>query len=298
VLDCLRSVDSVTLQKANSDLTLAGAYASWSFLPVTDYSFIASSPSIALNSKKVNGESILVGNNANEGVLFVPGNITTLIDLRSWLHVAFPTFSLDDINKVIAAYPSVETAVNPNDPKFATNGYGTPTAIDVSQVATGQQQRAYNIYAEATFICPSYWLNSAFPSNRSFHYQYSVPFGGHGEDVSAYFGPSAPNQSPAFSLAFRQIWGNFITFSNPAIKSEVAASKWPGWVEGVGERMLNLNETGGTPYEVEAQSGVNVTQFQGDGLRNKFKVVDAFAWEGGRGKRCEFWNGIASKVPI
>jgi hypothetical protein len=94
------------------------------------------------------------------------------------------------------------------------------------------------------------------------------------------------------------MWGNFIVKSNPSIPSEIAASKWPGWLAGTRERMLNLNETGGTPYVVQTQSGVNITQYRGEGLRNKFDVVDAFAWEGDRGERCEFWKGIARKIPI
>ncbi|KAF2786168.1 inactive carboxylesterase 4 [Melanomma pulvis-pyrius CBS 109.77] len=298
VLECLRAKDSEILQQANNNISIAGAYGTWSFLPVTDYTFITKLPSVALNDKKVNGESILVGNNANEGALFVPPNITTLVDLRSWLRVAFPTFSLDDIQNVITAYPSVDSAVNASDAKFATNGYGQPTAVNVSQIATGQQQRAYNIYAEATFVCPSYWLNNAYAPQHSFHYQYSVPFGSHADDVSAYFGPSALNQSPSFSLAFRQIWGNFVTTSNPSLASEAPTKKWPGWMPGVDSRMISLNQTGGIPYEVATQFGVNVTQFKDPGLRNLFKVVDAYEWEGARGERCEFWKRIGGKLPI
>lgn len=63
-------------------------------------------------------------------------------------------------------------------------------------------------------------------------------------------------------------------------------------------RMISLNQTGGVPYEVATQFGVNVTQFKDPGLRNEFKMVDAYEWEGGRGERCEFWRGIAGKVPI
>jgi hypothetical protein len=108
-----------------------------------------------MNAKRVNGGSILVGNNANEGTLFVPENITTLVDLRSWLRVAFPTFTVDDVNKVIATYPSVDTAVNTGDIKFATNGYGQPTAVNVSQAATGQQQRAYVSPSFLSLVLPN-----------------------------------------------------------------------------------------------------------------------------------------------
>lgn len=154
-----------------------------------------------------------------------------------------------------------------------------------------------DIYAEATFICPSYWLNTAY-SPSSYHYQYSVPFASHGDDVTAYFGPSAPNQSPSFSQAFRNIWGNFITTSSPAVSSDATLSKWPAWTGGATSEMVNLNETGGVPYQTVTSFGVPVTQYMDPGLENAFAVVDAYSWEGGRGQRCDFWKSVAGKIPI
>lgn len=43
--------------------------------------------------------------------------------------------------------------------------------------------------------------------------------------------------------------------------------------------------------------GINVTVYEGPGLRNEFTVVDAWAWEGGRGVRCDFWRGVGAVVP-
>lgn len=53
-----------------------------------------------------------------------------------------------------------------------------------------------NIYAETTFVCPSYWMAEAFSDlpRVSYKYQYSVVPALHGTDVSAYFGPPAPQQ--------------------------------------------------------------------------------------------------------
>ncbi len=73
---------------------------------------------------------------------------------------------------------------------------------------------------------------------------------------------------------------------------------WPAWVEDGESRMLNLNTTGGTAYEVPALGGlVNVTQFREPGVRNAFSVVDALEWEGGRGERCEFWRELGGRLP-
>ena len=202
-----------------------------------------------LNQKQVNGRRVLVSvslsrlalsqkpshipflkrqltqpykNNANEGPLFVPATIVTLDDLIAWLHLEFPNLSAAQIQQILDAYPSPSTPADPQTIKIETNGYGPPYAINVSQVATGQQQRAnvryqlttdapsrantrQNILAEATFVCPSYWLATAFTgSNKvAYHYQYSIPFAAHRADVTAYVGPATPNQGPQFTQAIR-----------------------------------------------------------------------------------------------
>ena len=93
---------------------------------------------------------------------------------------------------------------DPNAAKSAALGYTGPTAPNESQLATGQQQRANNIYAEMTFVCPSYWLAEAFSDKgrTSFKYQYSVPLATHEADVSGYFGPAAVTQGLDFEYAF------------------------------------------------------------------------------------------------
>jgi hypothetical protein len=74
----------------------------------------------------------------------------------NWLADTFPMFTNNDIAKILLYYPSSNSTDNPNAPKFATLGNQGATAVNESQVGTGQQQRADNIYAETTFVCPSY----------------------------------------------------------------------------------------------------------------------------------------------
>lgn len=292
-------MDSITLQTANSVENSANFHGNWAFLPVTepDTGFVTTLPSDSLSAKRVNGQHALVGNNANEGPLFVPTNITNAAALQTWLQGAYPSLTSSDFDVILAAYP----ASNDTDTdRFATTGLGPETALEVSQLSTGTQQRANNIYAEATFVCPSYWLSSAFDSgNRTaFHYQYSVPAALHGDDVSAYFGPAMPNQPPVFTSVFRQIWGGFIETANPTTAQGLGNLTWPAWVDDGESAMLNLNTTGGVPFQSPQITGVNVTEFMDPGVQNEFSVVDALTWEGGRGARCEIWRSIASRVPI
>jgi carboxylesterase type B len=237
-LSCLRSKDSLTLQTANSDVNAANLYGHWAFSPVTEpeSGFISTHPSNALTAGLVNGEHILVGNNANEGPLFVP-TIDSTDAFQTWLQNAFPSVASTELEAILAAYPI--SNLTSND-MFETTGLGLVTALDTSSFASGIQQRAYNIYVEATFVCPSYWLSDAFSTNNrtAFHYQYSVPGALHGSDVTAYFGPATPSQPRPFTTVFRQIWGHFATAANPATAKDLTNLTRPAWAKNGHSKML------------------------------------------------------------
>jgi len=269
-------------------------------------------PTKQLSAKRVNGKKLLVGHNANEGPLFVPPIIGDEPTLLWWLQIEFPNLSPAQINSILAANPN-SALTDPTGPRFETDGLNTQgvNAVNISQGANGQQQRGNNILAEATFVCPSYWMASAYTGNfkSAYQYQYSVPFAWHGTDVVGNFGPQTPNQSDEFVLAFRQIWGNFVKTGNPSVSNAVAngasspnpsasnpASAWPTWTENA-SKFVNLNTTGGTPYEYVAQWGAVVTQFAQPGLQNALSVARADTFEGGRGARCAFYKGLGPSIP-
>lgn len=297
VLACLRTKDSATLQRANGSVNSAAFYGNWAFLPVIDESFITSLPSTALSQKKVNGQHILVGNNADEGAGFVPTIINSTQTLQTWLEGNFPALDPSSIADVLQRYIA---SLDNSTLKFATSGLGPVTALTTSPVATGIQQLANLIYAEATFICPSYWLNDAFASHdrTSYHYQYSVPVALHTNDVSAYFGPAIATQPLPFTTTFRQIWGAHIGSAATAAATGLQNLTWPAWVEGETSQMLNPNVTGGTQVEVRLRIGGNATESMGPGLVNDFSAVNARTWEGGRGDRCAFWQELSGLIPI
>jgi len=253
---------------------------------------------------------MLSGNNANEGVGFVPQNITTEQKFEDYVRGLFPMFTDSDVAQVLEVYASSTGPVNPSDPKYATSGEMGATAVNESTYGTGQQQRANNLYSESIFVCPSYWLAEAYSGGdfESYKYQYSVVGASHGTDVAGYYGPTPPNHSPEFELAFMSIYGNFITSDNPSIPSTIAngassnttsanpASNWPPFSVD-SPYQINLNETGGTPYSTRGAIGQNITQFRNPGLQNAITLVNAETWEGGRGKRCDFWRSVGAVVP-
>ncbi|TKA77913.1 hypothetical protein B0A49_04304 [Cryomyces minteri] len=293
IFQCLVGKNTTDLQNASFNVSASGTFGTWGFLPVTDGVFVQDLPSQQLLRKKVNGQRMLAGNNVNEGSPFTPQNITTEAELLAWLTLTFPLFTNDDIAKVLLYYPSSNASDDPTAVEYATLGYSGASALNESQVGTGQQQRADNIYAETTFVCPSYWMVEAYTDKgrSSYKYQYSVPVSTHGQDVTGYFGPATPNQGPDFELAFMTIWGNFITKNNPSISTAIAngassnntsatnaATNWPPFSI-FAPYQINLNETGGVPFSVPSTGGRNVTEFMNPGLRNDFSLVNAYTWE-------------------
>ena len=73
--------------------------------------------------------------------MFVPPTIVTQDDLITYLHSNFPNLSEAQVQSILAANPSSSGPTDPDVPKMETSGIGPPYALNVSQVATGQQQR-------------------------------------------------------------------------------------------------------------------------------------------------------------
>ena len=232
-------------------------------------------------------------------------------DFVNFIRNSFPLFTEADVAKVLQIYPSSNASVDPSALDFATAGNSTPTALNESTFGTGQQQRADNLYAETTFVCPSYWLAEAYSGNDSisYKYQFSVIPANHGADVNAYFGPPQVQTGPEFVRAFQTIWGNFVVNNNPSISATIAnganststtnpATDWPQYSD-TQPYQMNLNETGGTPFVTQplGPTSGNTTEFEDPGLMNAIDLVNAYTWEGGRGARCDFWRSVGLVVP-
>ncbi|KAL9103826.1 MAG: hypothetical protein Q9187_008965, partial [Circinaria calcarea] len=214
-----------------------------------------------------------------------------------------PTFTYDDISKILLYCSSTNASVDVNALEYAKSGYTGATALNQSSFGTGQQQRAnmstvgarksqrilsssQNLYAEITFVCPLYWSAEAFTDNgrEAYKYQYSVGGAQHGADITGYFGPPAPYQGPDFERAFMStfitIWGNFIIHNNPSILSFIVngpssndtitpnpASTWPRY-SNTSPYQINLNETGGQSYStVDVPLVGYTTEYRDPGLK-------------------------------
>jgi len=108
------------------------------------------------------------------------------------------------------------------------------------------------------------------------------------------------------------MWGNFITQNNPSIPLSIAngangtgdgsaVTDWPVWsLGGTGPQMVNLNETGGQPFQAGylarfTVGSPNATEYKGPGSRKHISVVDAYTWraEGGFGV---IFGGVSERL--
>ncbi|KAJ4387971.1 hypothetical protein N0V93_008574 [Gnomoniopsis smithogilvyi] len=281
VLDCLTLMDTTVLQNASAHVSGGYKYGQWAFVPVTDSQLISGRPSVQLNAGNVNGLRMLTSNNADEGQGFTPQNITSATDFEEFVTWLFPLMTGEDRGRVLEAY-SIPPVIE--GPLFSSFGDHGPTALNQSEFGIGQQQRANNLYAETTFICPSYWLANAFSSTtiqasknestkKAWKYQFSVPPSEHGADLDAYqaFNREALGLGTMTEVARKAVqfaWGRFIIYGDPSLPESLVDSlvemdngtatgddiyaittgNWTEWSQASdGSRMLNVNMTGGVP---------------------------------------------------
>lgn len=311
-LQCLRNADTVVVQNASAKVSEAGPFGTFAFLPVTDGSFVKQRPSQQLAARAVKGVRVLSGNMANEGVPLSPPTTRTLQDFRNYIDITFPHFTQSEKTAIEKQYSYAGDTqnVNPAAPLFATTGTSVPTAVNQSTFGTGQQQRVFNVFAEYAFVCNSYWAASAFP--MAWKYQFSVPPSYHGYDLQALWS-GTPTPGASFKRAFRKIWGNFITQNTPVVSIEDAKGgvanssvpaatgygnniNWPTW-DDKNPVLLNLNATGGQATFIQATTDLFYNVYSDPGVSNQINLANARNWEGGRGKRCDFWKSVAKDVP-
>ncbi|KAJ7818652.1 Alpha/Beta hydrolase protein [Mycena leptocephala] len=104
-LDCLRGVDSATMEDINLSMIIAGFQGTSTFVPVVDGSFITQSPTDLLRQGKLNGDVLLSVINTNEGPLFV--NQSLDYDVAEYARNLFPLFGSKESNAVASTYQSL-----------------------------------------------------------------------------------------------------------------------------------------------------------------------------------------------
>lgn len=231
----------------------------------------------------------------------------------AFIAATFPRLTPADVRVLNRAYKIDKAKPGNMDVRFDTLGDRGPTALTVSEMATGIQQTVFNIAAEYLYDCPAQWLADAFSqrSRAAWKYQYSVTPAYHGADLPAYFAVGAKTPNEDFRSTFQKIWGNFIMHDTPLIMVQDATAGKSNATVPVGRRgrlhwpaynplwpyQMDLNTTGGEVTNITVTPDLSYYERTGTGIVNNFRLVDARKWEGGRGVRCDFWRSVAPKIP-
>lgn len=240
--------------------------------------------------------------------------VTTREKYKQFISTVFPLFTRADQSLLDHVYDIKASAPGDNGTRFDTLGDRGPTALTQSDMATGIQQTVFNIAAESTFDCPVQWLAEAYDKDgrQAWKYQYSVTPSYHAADLGAYFVTNETTFPDAgFRHAFQKIWGNFIINDSPIISLHDATAGYTNatvptedgenlhWPEFTLDEpwQMDLNTTGGKTTLAVITDELSYQVRTGPGIVNKFRLVDALSWEGGRGDRCSFWQDVSERVP-
>lgn len=320
---CLSTVDSDTLQNASAQVSARALFGQWAFVPVTDGTFVQERPTVQLLSGKVNGQSLVIGQNANEGYEFVHQNISSKANLTNYLSYNYPLLSESNLAAIMDVYSldsnwSVTYPLGLSGPfsgMFDSNGLSPPYATNMSKAAGGWQQATDNLYAEVTMVCPAYWLAAAYSpainpnaeGKKAWRYQFSPPNAFHAVDLGPLQKPPVyvvgSSEDAAFRAAFQGIWGSMIVRGDPTLASgyldkvkvsyitadNITAAQseyWQPWGQGTGP----VDGAGDGKY---ALLDLNVTAANAA----SFRVADGMLWEGGRGARCDLWAELGAYIP-
>ncbi|KAJ7314680.1 Alpha/Beta hydrolase protein [Mycena albidolilacea] len=224
-LTCLRAADVNALENANINISGAGFYGTYTFVPVVDGEFITQRPTLSLAQGKVNGEALLSVTNAFEGRSFVNQSTAATANATEYALDLFPNLGSAQAEEVGILYAGLGT------PLFQTNA----------------------VQGESILICPTYFLLHAF-AGRSFKGEFAIPPAVHALDVEYYF-PSLLTDFPdltipifnntAFVDAFAQTFTSFAISLDPNIKVDPRSitPKWNKWDVGQTEMLFNKTDT-------------------------------------------------------
>ena len=164
-----RQLPSEALITANIIQVANSSYGDFTYGPVVDGLFAPAIPGkLLLQGSYDHDLTLMLGHNADEGLLFTNPAIQNDTSFNEYILQAFPT-----INPSVASY--IENVLYPpNMPGvLGTTGYSDETG------------RVVLVLSESTFTCNTFYLDKAF-NNQTYAYQFSVPPGLHGEDVSSF----------------------------------------------------------------------------------------------------------------
>ncbi|KAI0029565.1 alpha/beta-hydrolase [Vararia minispora EC-137] len=248
-LACLRSIDASTLNDASVIIADQNFNGVFSWVPVIDEKFIVQRPTVSIQENRINAPISLVVTNAHEGDIFTnPAQIlANNFTLEEYISELFPRMDSKSIQQASALYSKVNT--------------GDITA------------QAADVYGEAIFVCPSFFILEAAKS-PAWKGEFAVPPALHGNDVNYVFAdptvPPVPFNNPVFIHNFQQAFFATSMSLNPNAHfiNDNVTPFWPTWQESEQVMLFNRSEAGAPVVRLVARDSALL-------------------------ERCAFWHSVA-----
>ncbi|KAF1989503.1 alpha/beta-hydrolase [Aulographum hederae CBS 113979] len=260
-----RALSSSTLIAANSLQVMRSPYSGYTYGPAVDGVFVPDTPSRLLAAGRFDKDvEVMVGHNADEGLLFTDPFIRTESNLSSFLSANFPTAPQEVLEYVTSTlYP----------PDYSG-----------SQGYTDIFSRVSLMLSELAFTCNSVYLATAYPGNSTFSYLFNVSTALHGEDIAyTFFTPATSSLAddgygspmvPQLVNVLQDYIVSFTAHGTPKIST-------PGF-EAV------------TPFEVYG-ANANTQVLQGEGDTGAWSVWNANQMA--MAERCRWW-ALGLEAPL
>lgn len=171
----LRQLPTEKLIQANIiQVGLDSTYGTFTYGPTVDGGFVPDLPGkLLLEGKFDRRLRVMVGHNANEGLIFTSPYIRDNDDYAQYLRNNLPGITDEALELITTRF--------------------YPPVFDGSKGYRDQLQRTALTVAESIFNCNTFYLSRAY-NNETFSYIFAVPPALHGQDVPyTFFDENAPN---------------------------------------------------------------------------------------------------------
>ena len=159
----LRGLSATDLYYTNCLAIAVPTYGLFTYGPVVDGKFTPRLPGqLLLNGQFDTSLNLMIGHNADEGLLFTSPYIENNTDFANYVSDVFPTAHAETVEYITEVlYPPI---------------------FDGSIGYTNEIGRTDLFFSEFAFTCNTRWLALAF-ENKTFSYLFSVPPALHGDDA-------------------------------------------------------------------------------------------------------------------
>ncbi|EMD00258.1 hypothetical protein BAUCODRAFT_145551 [Baudoinia panamericana UAMH 10762] len=219
-----RNLSFTALQTANIIQVGGSPYGGFTYGPAVDGNFVPALPGeLLLHGQYDKNLRIMVGHNANEGLLFTSPFVQNDTAFVTNLQTTLPT---------LRAWPQILSYI-------MNTLY--PPVFDGSQAMgyTNQIARAAALTSELVFTCNTFYLDKAY-GNNTYSYFFTVPPALHGQDVAYtyYNGPSASVLNSTVAVTLQQ----YITrFAETGMPNEAGAPYFNMYGSNATVEVLNVS---------------------------------------------------------